>query len=183
MRPRLSVLEQPIIEKIVEEAFIVLEKSGVLIEDPHALERLAKAGFHADPSNNRVYMPRAMVEQAIKDAPSSITLHDRDGEFLCSVSRDRDGSPGPSDHKAIRRQPCDGGDNNSDRGFEWNLDDSNGSKLQHRADRVAQHARPVRCDKVSIAVCVDYLDTARDSDVGDDKNRLAFRVSSFGFRV
>src|SRR5262245_42183381 len=80
MRPRLSVLEQSIIEQIVEQAFIVLENNGVLIEDPHALARLAKAGFTANPEDNRVRMPRAMVEQALKDAPSSITLHNRDGE-------------------------------------------------------------------------------------------------------
>jgi len=80
MRPRLSVLEQSVIERIVDEAFIVLEKSGVLIEDPHALARLAKAGFTADPADNRVRMPRSLVEKAVNDAPSSITLHDRDGE-------------------------------------------------------------------------------------------------------
>src|SRR5689334_10329440 len=80
MRPRLAVLEQSIIEQIVDQAFIVLEQSGVLIEDPHALQRLAKAGLTADPSDNRVRMPRSTVEKALSQAPSSITLHNRDGE-------------------------------------------------------------------------------------------------------
>lgn len=79
MRPTLSVLEPSIVESILEEAFIVLEKSGVLIEDAHALARLKKVGLTADPSNNRVMFPRALVEKALADAPSSLTLHDRDG--------------------------------------------------------------------------------------------------------
>src|SRR5262245_20554073 len=78
MRPTLSVLEPSLIERIVDEAFVVLEKSGVLIEDPHALERLKKVGLQANESN-RVTYPRAMVEKALADAPSSLTLHDRDG--------------------------------------------------------------------------------------------------------
>jgi trimethylamine---corrinoid protein Co-methyltransferase len=79
MRPTLTVLERPLIEQIVDEAFKVLETSGVLIEDPHALEKLKKVGLVADPKNNRVLYPRAIVEKALADAPSSLTLHDREG--------------------------------------------------------------------------------------------------------
>jgi trimethylamine---corrinoid protein Co-methyltransferase len=80
MRPTLTVLEKSLLDQIVTEAFTVLEKSGVLIEDEHALKRLEKVGLIADPENSRVKMPRAMVEKAVQDAPSSITLYDRDGE-------------------------------------------------------------------------------------------------------
>jgi trimethylamine---corrinoid protein Co-methyltransferase len=89
MRPTLSVLERPLIEQIVDQAFVVLEKSGVLIEDPHALERLKKVGIIADPENNRVTFPREIVQKALKDAPSSITLHDRDGEPAATLEGDR----------------------------------------------------------------------------------------------
>jgi trimethylamine--corrinoid protein Co-methyltransferase len=79
MRPRLQVLEEPLVERIVDEALSVLETSGVLIEDEHALGRLAKAGLAADPETRRVTFPRALVEKALADAPSSLTLYDRDG--------------------------------------------------------------------------------------------------------
>ncbi len=79
MRPTLSVLEKPLVERIIDEAYKVLETSGVLIEDPHALERLKKVGLVADPKTNRVLFPRRLVEKAVSDAPSSLTLHDRDG--------------------------------------------------------------------------------------------------------
>jgi trimethylamine--corrinoid protein Co-methyltransferase len=89
MRPTLKVLEQSLVERIVEEAFVVLEKSGVLIEDAHALERLKKVGLTADPATNRVMFPRALVEKALADAPSSLTLHDRDGNPAATLEGDR----------------------------------------------------------------------------------------------
>lgn len=89
MRPTLTVLERPLIERIVDEAFVVLEKSGVFIEDPHALERLKKVGIIADPNTGRVTFPREIVQKALKDAPSSITLHDRDGEPAAVLEGDR----------------------------------------------------------------------------------------------
>jgi trimethylamine--corrinoid protein Co-methyltransferase len=89
MRPILTVLERPLIEQIVDEAFVVLEKSGVFIEDPHALERLKKVGINADSETNRVMFPRDVVQKALKDAPSSLTLHDRDGEPAAVLEGDR----------------------------------------------------------------------------------------------
>jgi trimethylamine--corrinoid protein Co-methyltransferase len=89
MRPSLTVLEPGLPGRIVDEALSVLERTGVLIEDPHALERLAQAGIHADPATSRVTFPRATVERALADAPSSITLHDREGAAYATLEGDR----------------------------------------------------------------------------------------------
>ncbi len=89
MRPTLAVLEEKLLEQIVDEAFKVLEKSGVLIEDEHALKRLAKVGLTSDPEDHRVRMPREMVEKAVQDAPSSITLYDRDGNPSATLEGDK----------------------------------------------------------------------------------------------
>ncbi|HEY6548551.1 MAG TPA: trimethylamine methyltransferase family protein, partial [Vicinamibacteria bacterium] len=89
MRPSLTVLEPGLPGRIVDEALSVLELTGVLIEDPHALERLAQAGIHADQATSRVTFPRATVERALADAPSSITLHDRDGAAYATLEGDR----------------------------------------------------------------------------------------------
>jgi len=89
MRPSLKVLEPALPGRIVDEALTVLERTGVLIEDPHALERLGQAGIHADKATSRVTFPRAVVEQAIRDAPSSITLHDREGAPYATLEGDR----------------------------------------------------------------------------------------------
>ena len=74
------MLEPQIVDQIIDQAFTVLERSGVLIEDPHALERLNKAGLTGGSGDSSSEVSRAqLVQKALKDAPSSLTLHDRDG--------------------------------------------------------------------------------------------------------
>jgi trimethylamine--corrinoid protein Co-methyltransferase len=89
MRPRLQVLDPALPSRIVDEALGVLETTGVHIEDEHALARLAKVGLAADKATSRVTMPRALVEKAIADAPSSITLHDREGQPAARLEGDQ----------------------------------------------------------------------------------------------
>ena len=88
MRPTITVLEKNLIEQIIDQAFIVLEKSGVHIEDEHALKKLEKIGLTSDKETNRVTFPRKVVEKAISDAPSSITLFDRDGTEVTKLEGD-----------------------------------------------------------------------------------------------
>ena len=80
MRPRIQVLEEAMVDRVIDEALSVLATQGVLIEDPDARGKLEAYGLPADPETNRIRMPRAVVEQALASAPSSLTLHDRDGE-------------------------------------------------------------------------------------------------------
>lgn len=79
MRPVLSVVEPALVSRIVDEAFHVLERVGVLVDDERAARRLATLGLAADPASGRLLLPRAAVERALATAPSSLTLHDRDG--------------------------------------------------------------------------------------------------------
>ena len=80
MRASVRILEESLVGRIVDEAFGVLERNGVLIEDPHARARLAGYGLPADSETNRVTFSRAVVEKALESAPSGVTLHGRDGE-------------------------------------------------------------------------------------------------------
>jgi len=89
MRPNLRVLEPSLPPRIVDEALTVLERTGVLIEDEHALARLATVGLAPDAASGRVLFPRAVVEQALASVPSSIVLHDRDGEPYATLEGDR----------------------------------------------------------------------------------------------
>jgi trimethylamine--corrinoid protein Co-methyltransferase len=88
MRPRLQVLDDALVGRIVDEALSVLEKQGVLIEDEAARAKLQERGLSADPDDHRVRFPRGVVEQALKTAPSSLTLHDRDGAQAAVLSGD-----------------------------------------------------------------------------------------------
>jgi len=80
MRPALSVLEPALVDRIIDESFTVLEQVGVLIDDERALARLGDGGIGRDAASGRVKFPRAALERALAASPSSLTLHDRDGE-------------------------------------------------------------------------------------------------------
>jgi trimethylamine--corrinoid protein Co-methyltransferase len=89
MRPTLQLLEPSLPGRIVDEALSVLERTGVLFDDPQALARLARVGLAADPATSRVRFPRALVERALASAPSSVVLHDREGEPCATLAGDR----------------------------------------------------------------------------------------------
>lgn len=62
----------------------LLQEVGVEVQHKGALELLKKAGCIVN--KKRVSMPPALVEWAIKQAPSRILLYDRNGEFAMDVS-------------------------------------------------------------------------------------------------
>jgi len=88
MRPSLSVVEPALVQRIIDEALAVLERVGVQIDDERALARLATLGLVVDKTSRRVMFPRSVVERALVSAPSSLTLHDRDGQAAAMLEGD-----------------------------------------------------------------------------------------------
>ena len=88
MRPTLTVLEPSLPGRIVDEAMEILARTGVRIDHPSAVQRLESAGLDIDPTTHRVRFPRTVVEKALEDAPSSVTLYDRDGEPHATLEGD-----------------------------------------------------------------------------------------------
>ena len=88
MRPALSVLEPSLVERVIDEALTVLERTGVHIDDTRAQARLGELGTVTVTASGRVKFPRAVVERALASAPSSLTLHDRDGERAAVLAHD-----------------------------------------------------------------------------------------------
>ncbi len=79
-RPTLSMLSQPMVERIVGEALEVLARVGVLVEDDEALAVLAEGGAQVHRHTQRAKIPENLVWDCLKTAPSSITVYNRDGE-------------------------------------------------------------------------------------------------------
>ena len=79
MRPTLTLLEPLLVDRVIDEAFAVLERTGVRLRDPRAIRLLAAQGLVTDAATQRLKFPRRIVEQALSSAPHSITLFDRDG--------------------------------------------------------------------------------------------------------
>ena len=77
-RPRLAVIGDEQIEQIHQATLEVLERTGIQISHPRALELLAGAGARVD--GHRVRIPAWLVEEAIRQAPSRVILGSRNGE-------------------------------------------------------------------------------------------------------
>jgi trimethylamine--corrinoid protein Co-methyltransferase len=88
MRPRLQVLEPPLITSIVDEAKRLLDEVGMEIRGPGMRARLLEHGLPTTPEG-RVRFPRDVVDRAIASAPASFRLFDRDGTEAADLGDDR----------------------------------------------------------------------------------------------
>ncbi len=88
MRPTLNVLSPELIERILDEAFRVLDETGMEIRGHEMRRRLLEAGLPTT-ADGRVRFPRAVVEAAIASAPRSFQLYDRDGNAHADLGEDR----------------------------------------------------------------------------------------------
>jgi trimethylamine--corrinoid protein Co-methyltransferase len=88
IRPKLEFLSKELIQKIIDEAFDILEKEGVFVENQEALRLLKEAGMKADESEQRVHITPALVEDSLSSTPSIIKLYDRQGDKEFIVGED-----------------------------------------------------------------------------------------------
>ena len=77
-RPRLKVLNHEQAQAIHIAALDILERTGVTMEHPRALEMLVGAGCRVL-SDGRVRLPAYLVEEALRSAPRQIALYDQKG--------------------------------------------------------------------------------------------------------
>lgn len=76
-RPRLTILSPEQIKEIHWASLEVLERTGIIVSHPKALEYLDGAGCRVD--GNRVRIPASLVEECLRRAPRRLTLGRRDG--------------------------------------------------------------------------------------------------------
>jgi len=89
MRPRLKVLDDALIERIVREAKQILSEIGMEIRGKGMRQRLLDHGLKTDESGKRILFPADVVDQAIASCPSSFTLYNRSGEPHAQIGEDR----------------------------------------------------------------------------------------------
>ena len=78
MRPTLRLLSDDLIQRILDEARMVLKEVGVEIQSREVLDLLVSHGARADAAS-RVFIPEKLVEWALKSSPSSFHLYDLTG--------------------------------------------------------------------------------------------------------
>ncbi|MEO5704155.1 MAG: trimethylamine methyltransferase family protein [Candidatus Limnocylindrales bacterium] len=89
MRPRLQLLDAPLVVSIVDEAKRLLAEVGMEIRGKELRQRLLDHGLPSDATGTRILFPADVVERAIASAPSSFVLHDRDGKPHAELGGDR----------------------------------------------------------------------------------------------
>ena len=88
LRPRVEILSQEFIDRIIDEAFEVNATLGLQFENPLALAILAEHGQRVDRARERVYLSRDFVEEAIASAPKSFSLWNVTGDASIEVGGD-----------------------------------------------------------------------------------------------
>ncbi len=88
MRPKIKLLSDSLVEKIIDEALTILMKIGVKVENKEALELLEDAGAKVDRNSQRVFIPANLVEKSLELTPSQIKIFDRKGEKFFIIGDD-----------------------------------------------------------------------------------------------
>src|SRR5215213_10711420 len=78
MQPKLTLLSDELISRILEEAYELLQCPGVKVQNPEARELLAAAGAKLYPENQVIGIPAALVQKALESVPPEFYLYDYD---------------------------------------------------------------------------------------------------------
>jgi trimethylamine--corrinoid protein Co-methyltransferase len=79
MQPKLTLLSDELIQRVLEEAYELLRCPGIKVQNPEARELLAEAGANIYPENQVIGIPASLVHKALESAPREFYLYDHDG--------------------------------------------------------------------------------------------------------
>jgi trimethylamine--corrinoid protein Co-methyltransferase len=88
IRPKINLLSQDLVDKIVQEAYILLERTGVFVENDEALKLFRDAGMHVENAERRVFISPELALDSLDSTPGTITLYDRSGDAAYTVGGD-----------------------------------------------------------------------------------------------
>jgi trimethylamine--corrinoid protein Co-methyltransferase len=80
MQPKIEFLDHELIERILDEAFQLLTKPGVKVQNQEAMNLLAEAGAQVDMRNQVAHIPTAVARKALESVPHDFYLYDLRGE-------------------------------------------------------------------------------------------------------
>jgi trimethylamine---corrinoid protein Co-methyltransferase len=78
MQPRIDLLTEDLVRRVLDEAFALLRDHGVKVQAPEAVDLLVAAGATAD--DDVVHLPEPVVGDALATVPHVFHLHDLRGE-------------------------------------------------------------------------------------------------------
>lgn len=88
MRPKLRVISDDLVTKILDESKRILAETGMEIRGENLRQRLLDHGLQTDDSGKRILFTPDVVDAAIASTPKSFTLYDRDGNAHAEIGGD-----------------------------------------------------------------------------------------------
>jgi trimethylamine--corrinoid protein Co-methyltransferase len=79
MQPKLTLLTDELIQRILEEAYQLLLKPGIKVQNAEARELLASAGAQVNDESFVVRIPEQIVQKALETVPRQFQLYDYEG--------------------------------------------------------------------------------------------------------
>ena len=79
MQPKLYLLDDELIARILEEAYQLMIKPGIKVQNAEARTLLEEAGAHVDEETMIVQIPEQIVRKALETIPRQFHLYDYDG--------------------------------------------------------------------------------------------------------
>jgi trimethylamine---corrinoid protein Co-methyltransferase len=172
-KPRLQVINEHQIAQLHMATLEVLERTGIKITHPKALEIFAAAGARI--KDDRVKIPAPLVEEAIRKAPPRLVLGTRTGKRTVFLERDKtyfgpsldcieylnpethERVPFTSDHVKVTAALCDALPN-----FQWCMTIGMAADVDADvADRVIARNVMEHCEKPLVFCCKD-TDSVQD---------------------
>lgn len=151
---RLTVLDARQADRIHDASLEILSRTGVVVQSQEALSLLTGSGAAVD--GERVRIPSHLVAKALETAPTSITIHDRQGGPAMSLENGRTYFGTGSDCPSV-------------------IDPETG---QHRASMKSDVARIARlCDGL------DNIDFCMSMGIASDASRVTSYVHQFDAMV
>jgi len=80
MQPKIQLLSQDLVTRVLTEAYQLLKKPGIKVQCAEAKALLAEAGAQVDLDSDIVHIPESVVQQALQSVPREFYLYNRLGE-------------------------------------------------------------------------------------------------------
>jgi trimethylamine--corrinoid protein Co-methyltransferase len=88
MQPKINLLDDELVERIITEGFELLQDPGVKIHNDEGLTLLADAGADVDFEAKVARIPQLLIEKGLETAPSGFALYDGDGNIAVRYAGD-----------------------------------------------------------------------------------------------
>lgn len=89
MQPTIKLLPEELINRILDEAFQLMVKTGIKVQSSEARNLLSEADARIDEGNNIAYIPEKTIRQALQSTPQDFSLYSHAGEAAVHYGGDQ----------------------------------------------------------------------------------------------